>query len=476
MLAIEVEFLTGRCVATVYYDRTKAEWPPHPARLFSALVAAHAERSQPGEREALEWLQRQGPPQIAVSGASRRETVTVFVPVNDATGVTVVPEKRERQQRTFPSVTPDDPKVVFVWPAVDAGANAKLLDGIAARVVRMGHSSSLVAARVIESSPPPTMVPAEAGDERLRIVHPRQLELLERVHAEKKETEPRVMPALSQPYSREARQATGERAPAGVFGDDWLIFERESGPRLPSVAGPALATTFRKSLLRTAEQPPAEILSGHGLEGGPSERPHAAFVPLPFVGHERADGSILGLALVLPRGASDEERRTVYRAVAAWETGEGGEPRPVPVTCGRAGIVRFLRLEERSDRTNLQPATWCRQARRWLTATPIALDENPGDLRGADQKAISEAEAVIAKSCQRVGLPAPSKVTILPAAPIPGAVKAKDFAPFPSEPGKTRRVLTHAAVEFARPIRGPVLLGAGRYLGLGLLRPADRNG
>ena len=89
MLAIEVAFLTGRYIATAYNTRTEAEWPPHPARLFSALVAAHCavdvtgHSSRAGERGALEWLERQGPPLICASAAARRDVVTVFVPVND---------------------------------------------------------------------------------------------------------------------------------------------------------------------------------------------------------------------------------------------------------------------------------------------------------------------------------------------------------------------------------------------------------
>ena len=43
MLAIEFELLTGRYAATAHNDRSRAEWPPHPARIFSALVAAHYE-------------------------------------------------------------------------------------------------------------------------------------------------------------------------------------------------------------------------------------------------------------------------------------------------------------------------------------------------------------------------------------------------------------------------------------------------
>jgi hypothetical protein len=41
MLAIELVFLTGRYVATAYNSRTESEWPPHPARVFSALSATH---------------------------------------------------------------------------------------------------------------------------------------------------------------------------------------------------------------------------------------------------------------------------------------------------------------------------------------------------------------------------------------------------------------------------------------------------
>src|SRR5512146_2289711 len=93
MLAIEVELLTGRYIATRYNDRTRAEWPPHPARLFSALVATHYAKDPPvpAERAALEWLERQVPPPSLHASlddeTAEREPHTVFVPVNDPTVV-----------------------------------------------------------------------------------------------------------------------------------------------------------------------------------------------------------------------------------------------------------------------------------------------------------------------------------------------------------------------------------------------------
>ena len=93
MFAIEVELLTGRYAATTHNDRRRAEWPPHPARFFSALVAALHDYEEGNEeakrgRKALEWLERQGAPSLWVdpeSRVGRRQVQDVYVPVNDVT-------------------------------------------------------------------------------------------------------------------------------------------------------------------------------------------------------------------------------------------------------------------------------------------------------------------------------------------------------------------------------------------------------
>ena len=94
MLALEVEYLTGRSVASMPNDRDQAEWPPHPGRLFMALVAAHMERD-PGdsaERAALLWLEGLSPPEISAADADPRDVLEVFVPVNDNFGPDKVPK------------------------------------------------------------------------------------------------------------------------------------------------------------------------------------------------------------------------------------------------------------------------------------------------------------------------------------------------------------------------------------------------
>src|SRR6202142_1572381 len=131
MFALGIDFITGVAVMTDAASREKAEWPPHPARVFMALVAAHyetkplpedghsAEEGWSLERAALEWLEGQGAPQMNWPEASPRDVVKVYVPVNDA-GVSqnparvkesemraalgVMPDQRSRQERTFPAL------------------------------------------------------------------------------------------------------------------------------------------------------------------------------------------------------------------------------------------------------------------------------------------------------------------------------------------------------------------------------------
>jgi CRISPR-associated protein Csb2 len=205
-------------------------------------------------------------------------------------------------------------------------------------------------------------------------------------------------------------------------------------------------------------------------------------VPLPFVASQHADGSLLGVALILPREASDESRRSLLRALARWESAQRRQDEEVPVLpilLGRAGSMLVTRVEDLPRQQSLRSATWCEASRRWASASPIALDRNPGDLWARDQQkaggAVAEATAGIRLACQHIGLPAPVDVTILPSPALVGAAKSRQFAPFPEGAGRVQRVLTHAAVEFAEPVTGPVLLGAGRYLGLGLMRPVNHE-
>lgn len=564
MISLRIEYLTGRCVATTYNDRLTAEWPPHPARVYYALVAAWADGGEDAEeRDALEWLEAQPPPALAVDVApARRAVMTHFVPVNDtavlkasfgsleekvavarvaadalerevdaethpkrratllarrdraeaksqqlerqllsakrsdqdelgeisgtatAAAARLLPGNRGRQPRTFPSAALADPVVHLLWHATAPPLVVASLGRLARRVTHIGHSSSLVACCLTDDAPPPSLVPHPSGALMLRVPTPGLLARLVAAHARHLQVEPRVMPCAFLSYAEPSENAATEVS-ASHFDDDWIVLRQVAGPRLSATLVTELAAALRGALMSHADQPVPALISGHEADGQPSTRPHLAFLALPWVGHIHASGDVLGMAMVLPRGADSAERAAVLRAVGRWEAAqrvELGEPEletpPLPLRLGARGIVEVERVAwGTAAQTSLQPRTWTRASRTWVTVTPIALDRNPGKLTSQDAAASAaaylDAARTIATSCVRIGLPEPLRVDVLPSVTMPGVVKARYYPPFPSDGRKLRRVQVHAVIEFESPVRGPVLLGAGRFLGLGLCRPVD---
>jgi CRISPR-associated protein Csb2 len=554
MLVIEVELLAGRYAATQHNDRSRAEWPPHPARFFSALVAALHDREpvEDAERHALLWLEKQDPPQLDVDldvdeRIGRRDVRAVFVPVNDVTlvgddperelckkraeleglvalvqtqetvaqvkragkalerekkklaeflaaqqiapphpskedlkrGIGLLPERRNRQERTFPVIVPERTSFAFLWPTAEPRVHMDALRRLCDRVTRLGHSSSPVRCAIINRPIKPTLVPQDGGERVLRVVGPKQLERLEQAHARHRAIDARVLPARPQRYGRPLNGRPEMRR--SIFTDDWIVFERVSGQRPLASRGSDLALALRRALIEIhGKEDLPTMLSGHETDGKRSIDPHVAFVALPWVGHEYADGSVQGLALVLPRSMTSKDRERLLRLLAKWEVERGDANDGYTVELGTTAdlphpIRLRLRRIEAPSKVTLNAARWCKASRRFVTVTPIALDCHPGNLRSntdrAAHKAAAEAESSIAQACERIGLPRPSKVAVSLAPLLPGAQHIRQFAPWPPQRSRTRRARVHAEIEFLERVRGPVLIGAGRYFGLGLCLP-----
>lgn len=550
MLAIEVNFLTGRFVATAHHDRRATEWPPHPARLFSALVAAWADDDAPSleERQALEWLEAQDPPSIAASEAVARKVLTNFVPVNDTAvigtswydrrasevgqlmdeidaasedssaksaklaerldgklakaravsdqvtnagktnpdeAVKLLPDHRGKQAREFPSVTLDEPRVTYIWAGAQANPEtAGALDGLLGRVTRLGHSSSLVSCRLTSDPPEPTCEPGPVG-ETLRSVRRGQLAALEREHERHEAVKPRSLPFRAVRYRPVEPDGTEVHLRPDTAGH-LIVFEfRPSSRRFPATRAVKIAATLRDAIFHHAENPIPEGLSGHREDGSPVPLPHVGFLALPWVGHAHADGRIMGAAVSVPDSLDDLPRRAVLRAVGTWESEAGAESTArsdqyrLRLVMGRSGDVDMKRLtgfEPTLD--TLRTKTWSRPSRRWVSATPVALPVNPGPLStgtaAARAKAWAKAEQAVVDSCRHVGLPEPSAVTVSLTPFIRGVRPAAHFPAF-RQSGRdgqpVARRLVHASVTFEQPVAGALALGAGRYFGLGLMRP-----
>lgn len=542
MLTIEVELLSGRYAATAHDDRSRAEWPPHPARFFSALVAVFYEQARVDEieRDALLWLERQPAPSLNVDlevseRVGHRDVRDVYVPVNDVsligdaekplrdaraamtslagaelkqaqklvareeknlakaiadlhvtddappksaidTATALMPHRRTRQVRSFPVVFPRQPTFSFIWEQTPSEEIRTALSRLCDRVTRLGHSSSLVRCAIIAGPIVPNLVPTEEGTIVLRTVGPGQLARLDEAFLRHKGVESRILPALPQRYGRPRSTEGGATAISGSFSDEWIIFERVGGARPLSSRGTDLSLALRRALIEQhGTQPLSHALSGHRQDGGPADFPHVAFVSLPFVNHEHADGSLQGCAVVLPRGFSEVDRTTLFRMIAMWERDRSVEPNSVMELAG--GTLQPVKVKRMDLPTKLssRAETWSRVARRFVTALPIALDKNPGNLRSnklqTAHKAAVEAQRFVADACEHIGLPRPISVEISASPFLAGAQPVRAFLPWPKQPGRIPRVKVHADIRFDVDVRGPVILGAGRFYGLGLCLP-----
>src|SRR5271157_259532 len=174
-LTIAWEYLTGYAVATDPSTRDRAEWPPHPARVFMALAAAWFETEPPGadgesrdewtaEGAALRWMETLGDPEMLLPDVERsfeRSNVTCYVPVNDRAGPSAATLQscpaitRSKQPRAFPRIWVGNTSCFLLWSnAEGAEVHRVALERLCRKVTRIGHSSSLVSMRMADDAHP----------------------------------------------------------------------------------------------------------------------------------------------------------------------------------------------------------------------------------------------------------------------------------------------------------------------------------
>lgn len=513
---IRCEFITSRYVAKETHDQ--AEWPPHPARLFYALVSSlhvfdsnEDESGDSSEREALEWLQRQGNPEIYFCPGNfvgERDVRLHFVPVNDPTGEKKIPdhlpELRPKKERTFPTLLlPENAKAVyFQWTNVrsdDLRKHKATLETLMSRVSYLGHSSSAVSLGFVDRLSKFDehrylhSVPTTSQDGMLlRGIDDGLLQLLEKTYLPNEYSQQNYR--LPNNPVRYVKQRTTTTKILGTchshFGEEWIVLRFPEWARVPLTATLGLTSNLKTQACRIAEKRRKELcsdealrlISGHSEDGRPIKCPHVAWLALPWVSHPNANGLVFGLAVVLPRRLSEPENRPVAEAIVS--VVRSIETLPFRGSTIKLKQVRAADFQKPIFPATLRPRTWCgghNGAKVWATVTPMALDRFPGFLFGrarkteaevrATEKALEKAKASIRISCSNIGLPEPEKVLVSKTSWLEASPPIHRFAPQNARKGKPRPVHAHVKLIFAEKVSGPMLLGRSRYLGYGLFRP-----
>ena len=395
MFCLKVIYLMGRSYAAPPEegdDKRTAEWPPHPGRLFCALVAAWGESGGSDEgRKVIEWLEHRmilqnitEHPSVVFPAKSPRKVVTTYVPANDVETFSLddprrkknqgkftsededklrqfMPETRLRNERTFPSVSLLDPQVWFVWPKSELPDEQRApLLAILRCTTSLGHSCSLVSVEIaeppsIDPLPPgfQCLEPDDTGTVRLRVPSKGRLTYLQQQYAKfvtKAVKTNRPSPGYTMRYRLTG--STHGNPPAQSVFRELISLRRLGGSQLGLASTHQLITALRGAVLKAAGHDAPEFVTGHGPTSTKekpirSEKPHLAFVPLANVGFGYADGRILGAGVLLPKLSFDDEQLAL-KAI--------GEIKHLVMAA--AGEWNIEPADASEDRQSLRPERW----------------------------------------------------------------------------------------------------------------------
>jgi len=203
----------------------------------------------------------------------------------------------------------------------------------------------------------------------------------------------------------------------------------------------------------------SRLILGHqnGGVSGPSQGGHFGIVPLPSMNADfTADGDIRRV-LVLGWGIKDDGDRSLFGDLVRGINGMK--------LLDRGRSMGFLRLA-RPDVYHRTLAFWStlagQPAKTWHTVSPIILTGHPRRGRAL--------EVCLTRALTQQGIP-PGNIEsvatfsgpLVPQCPAAREFRVADYL------STTRRI--HAEIIFRVPIKGPLVVGRGRFAGFGILFP-----
>lgn len=491
MLAVDVELLDGTIRASGADDlagtgsSTSGEWPPSPARLLSALVAADGtgDRCTVSTGRGLALLESAQPPTIFCSGPAdvlHNVLASRFVVRDERLKMTMqdYPARSGEEVRPGVRMSPRSPLLSYVWPDVEPDQDEiEDLEARAARVPYFGCADSPARVRIRTSGTASgdawgPVAPATSRRSRHDVGLPVPYE--------------GFVADLDAQYAQFSAGAFVRRA---WIAGEFCTYRHASTAMARSVATPTVSLWFRvvngavsgRHVLRMTEalrntamsrydevvrqgdgQLP-RVLTGHGFAPG-EDHDQVLFVALPDAGFQHSDGRVHGMAVVVP----DQEPRLHAELRRAL-----GTTPALNLPGGRhVELVAYGGEAERSSTATstgrgpfaASPRRWEQAARRFVSVTPAVQERFR---RGGPTLADA------GQWCRHAGLPAPVDVRW---SRHPGIRGAADLRPDEvHRDGRPQRPYTHLELRFDVDVEGPVVIGAGRSWGLGLLAPVSSS-
>ena len=497
ILLISVRFHEGRYHGT-------GDWPPSPARLFQALIAGAGLQGplQADQVEALEWLETMQPPVIGAPIVRRGQPVGNFVPNNDLDAVGGDPRRIgsiRAKKEICPLLFDAEQPFLYAWTLRDEPGRdkfANVLCQLAEKLYQLGRGVDLAwawAEKIDETEL------ANRLDDYAGTIHRPSL-----AGAGK----PMSCPLKGSFDSLEKRYVANQSRFEVVQTDRGAVsqnFRRLPKPKFQSVAydSPPVQKLFELRSVTEAEQFqvwsldrasllvqfirdavfkklvaafPAKTVqiehwligrSADGSSGGKADQ-RIRLVPLASIGHAHADHGIRRVFIEAPANCP-VRADDLFWAFNGVELGEDGGLGRLS-TADDTAFVRHYGIGHAST--------------DWQTITPAALPESAkrrriepsrrvAEAKGASERAHEQHQARLAvlTALRHAGFNLDVLDMTVQREPFQShGARAEAFAPG-TRFAKER--LWHVALKFAEPVQGPLVLGDGRFLGLGVLTPID---
>ncbi len=478
-------------------------WPPAPARLFQALMAGVAQGGTvlDGARDSLGWLERLPPPTVTAPRGTPGQRYTGFVPNNDLDAALSRKNASDisdavasvRVGKTIHPILFDaaDP-LLYCWSFSGDDTQATALCELAEHLYQFGRGIDMAWANA-------TVLDADEARQRISehggiLYQPSPGACAGSTLLCPQPGTGKSLAARFEGTRTRFRRGDSNRTPVRIFAQPAkpllasvsynapprrLVFALHGAeargsfaPRRLSEAAALVAAVRDQAAGRLCETMPsrADDIERYLVGRGATDADKAArvrIVPLPSIGRPHADMTIRRLAVYVPQTCPLRADDVVWAfAQTAWTDADGvilAELQPVD------GDAMAERYEH--------------GGRRWRSVTPLALSTarrrriDPGrrrdEAKDGAERAREEARAVHAvRQALRhaeIGL-SPTSVHVQ-REPFDGhGERAEAFA---TGTRFAKESLWHASLTFAAPLDGPLLLGDGRYLGLGLMRPVD---
>lgn len=500
-LLIAVRFHDGR-----YHGA--GDWPPAPARLFQALVAGAARGATlaDDDRRALCWLEQQDPPAIAAPAVRDGQSFELYVPNNDldAKGGDVrrIAEVRGATKRIRPRLFDVSVPLLYAWPLSGSEENLARADEvsrIANRLYQLGRGVDMTWATAevltpaaleerLSTYPGAVHRPGRgSGAATLDCPMPGSLASLEdrfrkwrqRLQADGARTlfaQPPKPRFVQVSYDCPSRHLLFEiRAAADDRFAQWPTCR---ATKLVERLRDAVYDRLKNALPSKAGECERVIVGRNAGEADKAQR--VRIVPLPSIGHEHVDRAIRRVLVEVPPNCPLTGDDIAW-AFSGLEIERGAVDRE---TGEIIGLTRLVRAAASGMAEHYGIGTE-NGHRLWRSVTPVVVPEAAARRRIDPARRRPEAKCAaerveeelhasqeVQQALRHAGVSTPLAGVRVQREPFSGSGSRSETFAAGTRFAKGR--LWHVEIAFTARMDGPLVIGDGRYLGLGLMAPVRR--